>query len=29
MDTTSDNPMSADDILKKDKQMYGWLFITI
>jgi hypothetical protein len=23
MDTTSDNPMSADDILKKDKQMYG------
>ena len=23
MDTTSDNPMSAQDILKKDKQMYA------
>jgi len=29
MDTTSDDPMSPAEILRKDKEKYGWLFITI
>jgi hypothetical protein len=29
MDTTSDDPMSPAEILRKDKEKYGWFFITI